>query len=115
MPRECGKSGAEGEYDGEQLRHADADDARHVRIVDAGADHGAEPGAVEEDPESDRDDDGDGDDREPVIRENASARKRTNPPSPSGVVTVIGSPPHTMRQKSATMNERPRVTSTCAN
>ena len=37
------------------------------------------------------------------------------PPSPAGVSTLIGSPPHTIRQKSAAMNERPSVTSTCAN
>ena len=45
---------------------------------------------------------------------NASAPNRTKPPSPSGVVTVSGSPPHTIRQKSAAMKDRPSVTSTCA-
>src|SRR5215831_56454 len=33
--------------------------------------------------------------------------------SAAGVCTGIGSPPHTIRQKSATMNEIPSVTSTC--
>ena len=47
---EGGKAGAEREHDGEKLRHADADHARHVGIVDAGADHGAEPRAVEQQP-----------------------------------------------------------------
>ena len=50
MPAKAGEPCAEREHDGEQLRHADADHARHVRIVDAGADHGAEPGAVEQQP-----------------------------------------------------------------
>ena len=36
------------------------------------------------------------------------------PPRPSGVSTLTGSPPHTIRQKSAAMNDRPSVTSTCA-
>ena len=48
MPAKSGKSGAERKHDREQLRHPDADDARHVRIVNAGADHRAEPRPLEQ-------------------------------------------------------------------
>ncbi len=53
--------------------HADADHARHVGIVDAGADHGAEPRAVEQQPEAERHDHGNDDDRQPVMREDQRA------------------------------------------
>src|SRR6185437_12347068 len=39
---------------------------------------------------------------------------RANPVSAAGVSTESGSPPQTIRQKSAAMNDRPSVTSTCA-
>ena len=39
---------------------------------------------------------------------------RVAPTSARGVSTEIGSPPHSIRQASATMNDRPSVTSTCA-
>ena len=56
-----------------KLRHADADHARHVGIVDAGADHGAEPRAVEQQPERDGDQSRDDDDRQPVGRKHHRA------------------------------------------
>ena len=70
------KTRAEREDDGEQLRHADANDARHVRIVHAGADHGAEPGAFKKKPKADGNDHGDHDDRQPIVRENQYAQTR---------------------------------------
>ena len=54
-------------------RDADADHARHVGIVDAGADHGAEPRAVEQQPEADRNDDGNDDDGEAIVRKHERA------------------------------------------
>ena len=68
MPAKAGETGAEREHDGEELRHADADDPRHVGIVDAGADHGAEPRAVEQKPKREREHHGDADDGEPIKR-----------------------------------------------
>ena len=64
-----------------ELRHADADHARHVGIVDAGADHGAEPRAVEQQPEPDGDHRGDDDDRQAVHRKchRADADKSAKP------------------------------------
>jgi hypothetical protein len=51
------------------LRDADADHARHLGIIDAGAYHGAEPGAVEQQPKTNCHDDGNGDDGETIGRE----------------------------------------------
>ena len=53
---EAGQPGAQAEDDGEEPRDPDADDPRHRRIVDAGADHGAEPRPLEQRPERGRED-----------------------------------------------------------
>ena len=63
-------------------------------IVDAGADHGAEPRAVEQQPERRGDHRGDDDDREPVGRERQPATRASRRAAPAGVSTEIGSPPH---------------------
>ena len=76
IPANAASPAPKGEYDREQLRHADADDPRHVRIVDAGANHGSQPGAIEEEPQTDGNDEGNDNDRQPVIRENENAETR---------------------------------------
>ena len=75
-PCEGSKARAEREDDCEQLRDANADDARHVGVVHPGADHGAEPGAFKKKPKGDCDNRGDDDDGQPIIRENKSAKSR---------------------------------------
>ena len=67
-PRKGGKTGAEREDDCEKLRDADPNHARHVRVVDAGTDHGAEPRALEQKPQADSHNDRDHDDRQSIIR-----------------------------------------------
>ena len=64
--------------------HADADHPRHVGIVDAGADHGAEPRAVEQQPERRGDDHGDDDDRRGDRCGKTSGPARTKPVRLSG-------------------------------
>ena len=59
-------------------------------------------------------DHGDHDHGEPVGRETPRPRRDVAPRSAAGVSIEIGSPPHTIRQTSAIMKERPKVTSTCA-
>jgi hypothetical protein len=70
------KTCAEGEDNCEQLRHANADDARHVGIIYPGADHGAEPGAFEEKPKGDCDNRGNDDDRQAIVGKNKNAETR---------------------------------------
>jgi hypothetical protein len=71
------------------------------------------PGAFEKKPKGDRDDCGDDDDRQTIVRKNKNAETRE-----TGQFWRCrdrrGSPPHTMRQRSAAMKDRPSVTSTWA-
>ena len=53
----------------EQPRHRDADRARHLHVVDAGADHRAQPRALHQQIERERGDDRDADHDQPVARE----------------------------------------------
>ena len=96
MPAKAASPAPSAKDDGEQPRHADADNARHVGIVDAGADHGAEPGAVEQQPERDRDHQGDDDDGEPIMRKRPAVRARRKPPSAAGRRDIdrIAAPDH---------------------
>ena len=68
MPPAPASSGAEAEHGGEELRHRDADRARHLHVVDAGADHRAEARALHQEVEPDRDHDRDPDHHQPVGR-----------------------------------------------
>ncbi len=115
---EAGKSGerrAEAIHDGEQPRDADADHARHLRDRRrwrgswrraacgraAARAPTANTQAIRMIDQRDR-------------SERSVPAVRTAPTSSGGVGTVIGSPVHTIRQKSATMKAMPSVTSTCA-
>src|SRR5262249_9818960 len=74
--RERGQSGAKRKHDGEQLRYADADHARHVGIVNTGTYHGAQSGALKKQPKRGGDHGRDNNDRQPIIREDQNAKTR---------------------------------------
>ncbi len=113
MPPGAGERRAEAEDDGEQPRHRNADGARHLHVIHAGADHRAEPRALHQQVERDRRHHRDHHDRQPVGRERYAADRPADAAALRGVGTGIGSPPQTTRQRSAMMNAKPSVTSTC--
>ena len=62
------ESGAESKHQHEQQLHAIAEHREHVAVVDAGADHDADPGAIEREPHADTDENGGGENDEPHQR-----------------------------------------------
>ena len=63
-----GKSRAEREDRDEQQLNPVAQNREHVAVVDAGADHDADPGAIEREPHTDADQHRSGEDDEPHER-----------------------------------------------
>src|SRR3989442_15953433 len=68
-----GQEGAEREHGGGQEADVDARAARHLGVVHAGADHGAQARALLEPPEPEADDQPHGDDEEAIAREDDRA------------------------------------------
>ena len=108
-----GESGAETKHGGEQPRHWNAHRPRHLHVVDAGANHRAEPRALHQQMQRDRR-------RRSRCRARPAGRpgkqycrRRAAVAAKRAPAIGIGSPPQTMRQRSAMMNEMPSVTSTC--
>ena len=91
-------------------RNADA--ARHLHVVDAGADHGAEPRALHQEVERDRGDERDAEHDEPVGREGEARNSAAAARNSAGAGSGIGSPVQISRHRSAMMKEMPSVTST---
>ena len=60
--------GAQTEHDRKQIRDGDSDRARHLAVVDAGADHGAEPRPLQQEIQHDRGGDGASHQHQPIGR-----------------------------------------------
>ena len=94
-------------------RDRDADRARHLPVVDAGADHRAKPRALEQEVQHDRGTDGACPPAPADRSETRSRAIRVGACRFVGVGTGIESPPHSTRQASEMMKDMPSVTSTC--
>src|ERR1700675_2169040 len=73
-PAEGGQPGAETEDGERDTRHVDAPALRHLAVVHGGADHGADPRPVQQEPEPDADGDGDAHDEDAVDGEHGAAQ-----------------------------------------
>ncbi len=76
MPAKPASACAERENDGEEPGNPDTDHARHLGIVDAGADHGAQARALEHQPQRDDKRSRDEDHGQPIVwhRQRAEAQ-----------------------------------------